>query len=120
MNFANNAGTPFFGQIRNQGIKAGIVIVEAKNYGESELGNKEFNQSRAYTIANGRELVLLATRKPITDRDIQRSRRHFLAQRCVILPISDEDVVALINARRDDREFFDTILVERLRKILSA
>ncbi len=120
VNFANNAGTPFFGQIRNQGIKAGVVIVEAKNYDASDLGNDEFNQSRAYTIANGRELVLLATRKKITERDIQRSRRHFLAQRCVILPISDEDIIALINARRDDRDFFDSLLVERLQKILTA
>lgn len=120
ISFANSAETHFFRTIRNQQVKAGVVILEAKNYRESELGNKEFNQSRAYTIVNGREFVLLATRKDITDADIQRARRHFLAQKCIIFPISDSDIIKLIGARRSDKEYFDTFLVERLQKILEA
>jgi hypothetical protein len=120
INFSNGANTPLFHIIRNQQIKAGVVIIEAKNYGASKLGNKEFNQSRAYTLANGRELVILATRKDVTDGDIQKARRHFLAQRCIILPISDSDIMNLIDARRDDKDFFDELLIERLQKILTA
>ena len=106
--------------VNNQKIKAGIVIIEAKNYGKSTIGNKEFNQSRAYTIVDGRELVILASREDVTDADIKRARRHFLAQRCLILPISDSDIIELINKRRTDIEYFDGILADRLQKILQA
>lgn len=118
--FTNAADTPFFRALKNQQIKAGVLILEAKNYEKTDMGNDEFNQSRAYTITGGRELVFLATRRNITDRDITRARRHFLSAKVVVLPLSDADVFALIDARNGDPERFDVLLVERLQKILSA
>lgn len=120
ISFANSATTPFFKQISNQNIKAGVLLVEAKNYGLSDLTNKEFNQSRSYTIVDGRDLIFLVTRKDVDEEDLKRARQHFLRQRCIILPISDRDIINLIEARRADPENFDMCLVERLQKILSA
>lgn len=120
ISFGNGSKTFLFRMIKNQGIKAGILIVEAKNYDKTDVGNKEFNQSRAYTIVDGRELVFLISRDGIMNDDIMRARRHFLTQRCIILPISDDDIIWLIKNRKKDNTNFDSFLSERLKKILEA
>lgn len=120
VSFANCARTPFFAQVANQGLKAGVVIIEAKNYGKTDVGNKEFNQGRTYTIADGRDLIFLVMRDDVSKKDIERAQRHFLAQRCILFPLSDSDIIKLINARRKDDQEFDLVLVERLQEILSA
>ncbi len=118
--FGNGANTPLFKMIRNQQIKSGLLVIEAKNYDSSRISNDEFNQGRAYTLANGRELVFLISRKEVQDKDIERARRHFLAQRCLIFPIGGGDLIEMIRTRKEDPDRFDEFLVNRLKKILQA
>lgn len=120
ISFGNGASTPLFKMVKNQQFSAGVIIIEAKNYDATALGNKEFNQGRAYTLVKGREFVILASRKPVTKKDIDRARRNFLAQRCLILPIDCDDVVRLIKERKTDKVSFDKFLTERAREILQA
>ncbi len=120
ISFGNGATTPLFSMINNQQFSAGVLIIEAKNYDVTTLGNKEFNQGRAYTLVDGREFIILATRNPITEKDITKARRHFLAQRCLILPIDCNDLVKLLKMRGDDKIRFDEFLTERVRKIMEA
>lgn len=120
ISFGNAVKTPLFRVINNQGIVAGILIIEVKNYEKSKLSNKEFNQSLGYTVSSGRELIFLVTRKKISTRDIERSRRAFLSHKVLIFPLSDEDVIKLIYTRSKDPERFDEVLIPRLKKILEA
>lgn len=118
--FGNGATTPLFKMVNNQQFSAGVLIIEAKNYDVTTLGNKEFNQGRAYTIVQGREFVILASRNSITTKDIRRSRRHFLTQRCLILPIDCKDILRLLEERKVDKLRFDEFLTERVKEILQA
>lgn len=118
--FANAAKTTFFRMVKNQQFSAGVIVIEAKNYDKGDLGNPEFNQASGYTIGKGRELVLILTRKPITKRDIERSKRQFLSHKILVLPISDEDVIKLLEKRDGNPESFDSLLANRAQEILSA
>lgn len=118
--FANGAETMFFKMLKNQQITAGTIIVEAKNYNKTKLGNGAFNQAAGYTISKGRELVLLITREPITEAHIKKAKRHFLAHRVFLLPMSDADIVALLNERKNNPIEFDRLLLMRAQEILSA
>lgn len=120
IDFANGADTPLFRIIRNHGIKGALLIIEAKNYKKTDLGNKEFNQSLSYTIAGGRELIFLATRDNISEKDMERSKRHFLSHKILTVPFGDEDIIALLNARKTDSKEFDKILIPKIQKILEA
>lgn len=119
--FANSVySTPFFNMIKNQSLKSGAVIIEAKNYDKSSIGNKEFNQVVGYTICDGRELIFLASRKEVTNKDIDHAKRYFLTHKVIVLPISDGDIKTLINSKKESGENFDMILALRLKDILSA
>jgi hypothetical protein len=120
ISFANNSNTALFGLIKNQNIKAGSLLIEAKNYCTTDVANKEFNQARGYTIVNGRELVFLVFRRDVSNKDIERSRRHFLSQRCLIIPISDKDITDMLSLRNNNPRNFDYILVKRFHEILRA
>ncbi|MEX1112168.1 MAG: hypothetical protein WEC84_01785 [Candidatus Andersenbacteria bacterium] len=120
VSFSNGAETPLFRVINNQRLRAGVLLVEAKNYDKTELANDAFNQARGYTIQDGRELIFLVTRPDIDEMHIQRAQRHFLAQKAVILPLGDSDLRQLIEKRKNDHLDFDEFLTERLLAILSA
>ena len=120
IDFANGANTSLFNVIRNQGIKGGLLIIEAKNYDKTILGNSEFNQGLSYTISGARELIFLVSRDEISERDINRSRRHFLSHKVLIFPLGDADIINLINGRGKNESTFDEILIPRLKKILEA
>lgn len=119
--FANAAETAFFKMVRNQQITAGTVIFEVKNYGKTKISNPEFNQAAGYTIQDGRELVFLVTRQPITKKQIDKAKRHFLSHhKTLIVPISDEDIIKLLEGRVDDVINFDNTLAIRAQEIISA
>jgi|GEM_PF-4689243 len=118
--FGNSADTTFFRFLYNQKIKSGVVIFEVKNYDRTKIGNPQYSQAAAYTIANGRELVFLARRKLISRKDIEKARRHFLTHKILLLPISDEDIKELLDKRRDNPNNFDIHLVSRAQEILEA
>jgi len=120
IDFANGANTPLFRVIRNQGIKGAILIIEAKNYKKTDIGNKEFNQSLSYTVLGGREIVFLISRDNVSEKDIERSRRYFLSHKSLILPLGDEDIISLIDNREGDSEEFDGFLIPKVQKILEA
>ncbi len=120
INFANSADTVLFKCIRNNQIKSGLVIFEVKNYDKTELSNKEFNQANGYGILGGRELVFLVTRDPVTDAHIEKSRRYFLTHKILILPISDQDIINLLNERNKSLDNFDYDLTVRVQKIMRA
>ena len=120
IDFANGANTPLFRVIRNQGIKGALLIIEAKNYKKTDVGNKEFNQSLSYTILGGREVIFLASRDNVSEKDIERARRHFLSHKSLILPLGDDDIISLIDNRKEDPEEFDKFLIPRIQKILEA
>lgn len=121
ISFANAAETIFFKMLRNQQIVAGTVIIEAKNYDKKKLANQEFNQAAGYTIQDGRELVIIVTRKPITKKHIEKAKRHFLTHhKTLLLPISDEDINKLLEKREGDPVNFDNLLAIRAQEILCA
>jgi hypothetical protein len=118
--FANASETAFFKFLRNQQIKAGVIIVEAKNYDKTKVSNEQINQANGYGIVDGREFVMLITRDLITDKLIEKSRRIFLTHRILVLPVSDSDVHKLLEARFKNPEEFDHLLIERAQQILQA
>ncbi len=120
LNFLNASTTAFFNVLRNQQIKAGLIIIEAKNYGLTNVSNKEFNQSLAYTIKNGRDFIFLIQRDGVTEDDIKKSKEIYLRHRCIVLPLGDNDIVKMIEGRKDSEDTFDIFLNERLQQILSA
>lgn len=118
--FANSANTNFFNFLRNQKIKTGVVIFEAKNYGKKHIGNNAFNQASGYTIAGARELVFLVSREAVNKKDIERAKRHLLSHKVIILPLADGDIQDLLRQRENNPLNFDTLLIERAKQILSA
>lgn len=120
INFLNASTTGLFKIINNQGIKSGLLIIEAKNYDKTTVANKEFNQSLAYTIKDVRELVFLIKRSDITPDDILKSRRHFLTHKVVIMPLCDADIETLLRNRADDSTDFDDFLNDRLQEIITV
>ena len=118
--FGNSADTAFFRFLRNQQIKAGAVICEAKNYDKTKVSNSQFNQANGYTISGARELVFLISRKESDDKSIERAKRHFLSHKVLLLPIYDEDVIDMLKVRDKDLDSFDTLLVERAKIIMGA
>lgn len=120
LNFLNASTTSFFKVLSNQKIKAGLIVIEAKNYGSTDVGNKEFNQSLAYTITDGRDFIFLIQRDEVTEADIKRSKEIYLRHRCIVMPLSDKDIVELIERRKEFDDIFDDFLEERLQQILSA
>lgn len=120
INFANAAQTRFFKFVKNQNLKAGVVIFEAKNYGKTKVGNAAFNQSVGYTIADARELVLLVSREGVTEKSITRAQRHFLTKKVLVLPISDKDLIEILSDRKNNSEDFDTPFIKRAQKIMQA
>jgi hypothetical protein len=120
ISFGNAAKTAFFTFIKNQQIKAGLVLFEAKNYEKTKVSNPQFNQANGYGIVGARELVIMVTRKPITPRQLSKSRRIFLSHHILVLPISDEDVMDLLSVRRNNPNDFDLLLIKRAQQILQA
>ncbi len=120
LHFLNASTTSFFNVLMNQQFKAGSLIIEAKNYGSTDVGNKEFNQGIAYSIKDGRDFIFLIQRADVTDKDIERSQSIYLRQRCVVMPLSDRDIIEMIEQRKDVSDNFDSFLEERLQKILSV
>lgn len=120
INFLNASQTSFFKILNNQGIKSGLLIIEAKNYNKTKTTNKEFNQCLAYTIKDARELVFLIKRQDVNKEDIEKSKRHFLAHGVVILPLGDIDVIKLLSNKEILGDSFDDFLNERLQEILST
>ena len=120
ISYLNASTTDFFKVLNNQQIIAGVIILEGKNYGSSEVANKEFNQGISYTIKDGREFIFLINRDEITAEDIKRSKSIYLRQRVIIMPLSDEDIIKLIEMRHLSEINFDHFLNERLQNILSA
>jgi len=118
--FVNASITKLFRFISNQQLKAGVLIVEAKNYRKTIVGNKEFNQGLAYTMQDGRDIVFLVKRSNITEEDMNRSKEIYLRHRKVILPISDTDIIKMLEERKDFPDSFDDILIPRLQDILSS
>lgn len=118
--FANAAKTSLFTFLKNQQIKAGLIIVEAKNYGKTKVSNTQFNQANGYSISDAREFVMLVMRSPVTEAHIKKARRHFLAQKHLILPIGDKDIKELLEGRFDDQKSFDYFLIKRAQKIMQA
>lgn len=118
--FGNSADTSFFRFLRNQNIKAGVVICEAKNYDKTKISNAQFNQANGYTIANARELVFLISRKEDDVKSIKRAQRHFLSHKVLLLPLSDKDIIEMLKIREKEPDSFDTLLVEKTKIIMSA
>ncbi len=118
--FGNSAKTSFFQFLRNQGIKAGLTLFEAKNYDKTKIGNAQYNQASGYTILGGREIVFLVSRDSVDDKSIQRARRHFLSHKVLILPLSDKDIIEVLKGRKNNPEQFDIPLITRAKKIMEA
>lgn len=120
INFLNASDTEFFRAVRNQQIKSGLLIIEAKNYDKTKTGNKEFNQGISYSIKDGRELVFIIKREEIKESDIKKSKQIYLRQRVVVIPLSDSDLIKMLEMRNVSSESFDILLAARLQDILSA
>ena len=121
VNFLNASETAFLKIVRSQQLKAGLLIIESKNYAQTtEVANKEFNQSLSYGIINAREVIFLVKREPITQADITRSKSIFLRHKIVVLPMSDEDIIKMLELRHISEMNFDEFLNDRLQEILSA
>jgi hypothetical protein len=120
ISFLNASTTALFKILNNQGVKSGLLIIEAKNYDKTVVANKEFNQSLAYTIKDVRELVFLIKRSDVTQDDILKSKRHFLSHKVVILPLADSDVETLLRNRANDLSEFDDFLNDRLQEIITV
>ncbi len=120
INFVNASTTSFFRAVKNQQIVSGVIIVESKNYGKTKVSNKEFNQGLGYGIYNARELVFLAKRSDVTEKDIERSKSILLRHKVLVFPISDKDICEMLEYRSLSDDSFDNSLVGRLQDILSA
>ncbi len=120
LNFLNASTTAFFKVLANQNIKAGLLMFEAKNYGSTDVSNKEFNQSLAYTVKDGRDFIFLIQRADVTKADIEKSKSIYLRHRSIVFPLSDKDVIELVEQRKGSVDAFDSFLQERLQQILSA
>jgi hypothetical protein len=120
INFLNASMTALFQIIKNQQVKAGLLLIEAKNYGATDVGNKEFNQSLAYTIKDGRDFIFLIQREDVTQEDIDRSKTIYLRHRVIIMPLSDGDIIQMIENRKDNDKEFDSFIQDRLQQILSV
>ncbi len=120
LNFLNTSTTAFFKVLMNQQVKAGLLMVEAKNYGATDVGNKEFNQSLAYTIKDGRDFIFLVQRDDVTPEDMGKAKTIYLRHRSIVLPLGDSDLIKMIEQRKDSESDFDAFLEERLQQILSA
>lgn len=120
VNFLNASQTSFFKILSNHGVRVGLLIIEAKNYYKTKVSNKEFNQSLAYTIKDAREIVFLAKRDTVTETDIERSKRHYLAHKVIIMPLCDNDIKTLLKNRSISEDAFDEFLNDRLQEIISV
>ncbi|MDR1196861.1 MAG: hypothetical protein LBL08_01115 [Candidatus Nomurabacteria bacterium] len=118
--FINSATYGFFSSLRSlKGIPAPYVYVECKNY-FNDVVNPECDQlATRFSPERGR-LGFLAIRKV--------DNRKKLIQRCgalakdghgYIIPITDEDVIQLIEFKRSkDNKSMDDFLEERLKEII--
>ena len=118
--FGNAANTSFFTFLRNQQVKAGVIILEAKNYLKTKVSNKELNQANGYGIVGAREFVLMVTREEIIPAHIRKCRRYLLTHKILIIPLSDKDIFELLDNRKNNPEDFDYLLIERAKEILQA
>lgn len=120
VNFLNASVTSFFKVLEKAHIVAASLIIEAKNYDKTDVGNKEFNQGLAYTLKDSREFIFLVQRDDIDSSDITRSQQHYLRHGVIIFPLSDSDIIKMIELRKISEKDFDSVLEERLQSILSA
>jgi hypothetical protein len=118
--FLNASTTSFFKVLQKTKIVDALVIVEAKNYEKTKVGNKEFYQGRSYTIKDKREFVFLVQRRDVSGKDIERAKEHYLRHGVIIFPLSDSDIIKMIELKEKLEKDFDSVLEERLQSILSA
>ncbi|MBU1046242.1 hypothetical protein KKH36_00475 [Patescibacteria group bacterium] len=120
VNFLNASKTNFFKVIEKTKIIVASLIIEAKNFDKTKVGNKEFNQALGYTLKDRREFIFLIQRKDISNNDIKRSQQHYLRHGVIIFPLSDKDLIDMIELRKESDKNFDSILEERLQSILNV
>lgn len=120
ISFINSADYGFFSGLRElKGIPAPYVIFECKNYWK-ELGNPEVDQLATRFNPTRGKLGFL------TYRDVESRAR--LVSRCkkiasddhgFIIPLSDIDIIALLQLKRDGKDNrIDALLEEKLREVI--
>lgn len=84
-----------------RGLPCPYIMVECKNYGR-EVGNPEIDQlSGRFSPNRGQVGLLLFRSVENRDRLINRCRDTYRDSRGLILPISDEDMLALLRSKQE-------------------
>lgn len=98
--FDNAARQGFFWHLHQvRGIPSPYIMVECKNYGR-EVGNPEVDQlSGRFGVNRGKVGMLLCRSLEDRGRLIQRCQDTFRDGRGLMLPITDEDLHALLGAK---------------------
>lgn len=119
--YTNAADTGFFAQRRNdQQINANTVIVECKNY-KDDLANEEIDQLLGRFDNNRGKFGIMACRS-IDDKErlLKRCRDAAVRSTGYIIVLTDEDVVAMLQAKAtlNDRRI-EEILHQKFRDLIA-
>ncbi len=101
--FDNSASHGIFWNLHQiHGLPCPYIMVECKNYGR-EVGNPEIDQlSGRFSPNRGKVGLLLCRSVENRPRLIQRCRDTFVDNRGLMIPIVDEDLLALLQAKAAD------------------
>lgn len=118
--FANQGAMGFFGWVAKH-HPALYVMVECKNYkGDRDPANPELDQlGGRFSPSRGRVGLLVCRPLKNKDKFIQRCRDTADDQRGYIIPLDDDDLKVLVEARKaDDPQAFHRFLKERFERLV--
>ena len=101
--FDNAATTGFFYALHKiHQLESSYIMIECKNYG-SEIGNPEVDQlAGRFGVNRGKVGILLCRTLANRAKLIQRCRDTLADGRGLILPLTDENIAALLKAKADE------------------
>lgn len=115
--YSNNSKDGFFWRVHHyHDVPAGYVVVECKNYSE-DVANPDVDQvSGRFSGSRGKLGLLVCRSMENRATCIERCRDTFHDGRGVVLPITDEDLRALVEERRADG---DSTICGRLEEVFA-